>query len=174
MARDQDLFRWQFDLTWSLLEYHLDRLDDDDCLWPPADRCWTVRPAGDGRWVPDWEEPEPDPPPATSIGWLTWHLGWWWTSAVAAVTGAPIPPRTDVYWPGDAERTVAWLRGLRDEWVAAVAGLTKSDLAAQASFPWADRSDRSVGHTVGWVNAELMKNTAEIGQTRLLRAARLR
>jgi hypothetical protein len=30
-----------------------------------------------------------------------------------------------------------------------------------------------MGHTASWVNVELMKNVAEIGQLRLLRAAEL-
>ncbi len=29
----------------------------------------------------------------------------------------------------------------------------------------------TVAHMVGWINAELMKNAAEIGQLRLVRAA---
>src|SRR5205823_5335738 len=35
---------------------------------------------------------------------------------------------------------------------------------------WAD-PERTVAHMVAWVNAELMKNAAEIGQLRLLHAA---
>lgn len=30
-------------------------------------------------------------------------------------------------------------------------------------------TDHTVTHTIGWVNAELMKNVAEIGQLRLMR-----
>ncbi|MGW3787450.1 hypothetical protein ACWD5Z_22890 [Micromonospora chokoriensis] len=52
-----------------------------------------------------------------TIGWLTWHMGWWWTV------------------------TIDHLR------------------------------DHTVTHTIGWVNAELMNNVAEIGQLRLMRAA---
>ncbi len=69
-------------------------------------------------------------------------------------------------WPGP-EKTVAWLRGLRDEWVTVLDTL---DLTAPSTFPWPD-PDKTVGHTVAWVNAELMKNATEIGQLRMLRAA---
>lgn len=48
------------------------------------------------------------------------------------------------------------------------------DLPARAPFPWVDRPDRTVGHTAAWVNAELMKNTAELGQLRLIQAAAVR
>ena len=58
------LARWQFELTWSLLELHLSTLTTEQYRWRPAGRCWELRPAGDGTAYPDWVEPEPDPPPA--------------------------------------------------------------------------------------------------------------
>jgi hypothetical protein len=54
---------------------------------------------------------------------------------------------------------------LRDEWVAVLDTL---DLDAPSTFPW---PDQTVGHTVAWLNAELMKNVTEIGQLRMLRSA---
>ncbi len=38
-----DVLRRQFDVTWALFEYHLDRLEPGEFLWQPAPRCWTVR-----------------------------------------------------------------------------------------------------------------------------------
>jgi hypothetical protein len=55
--------RWQFDLAWALLDFHLERLEPDDFLWEPSPHCFTVRRDADGVWVADWEEPEPDPAP---------------------------------------------------------------------------------------------------------------
>lgn len=40
---------------------------------------------------------------------------------------------------------------------------------ALTSFPWQD-SEHVVAHMIGWGDAELMKNGAEIGQLRMLRA----
>ena len=165
------VLRWQFELVWSLLDLHLNQLDDEDFLWRPAECCRTVRPDSEGRWLPDWEEPEPDPAPTVTIGWLSWHVGWWWTVALDHATGRPPRTREEISWPGDAERTIAWLRALRADWLAVLDRLTESDLDAVASYPWRDNPDRTVGHMVSWVNAELMKNTAEIGQLRLLRVA---
>jgi len=163
------LLRWQFDLTWSLLELHLADLTDDDCRWEPAPACWSVRPGPDGRWYADWVSPEPDPPPVATIGWVSWHIGWWWTRTLAGLAGTPAPEPQRLPWPGGAAGTVAWLGRLRADWLAVLDRLTEDDLAAPAAYPWRDRPDRTVGHTVAWVNAELMKNTAEIGQLRLLR-----
>jgi hypothetical protein len=36
-----------------------------------------------------------------------------------------------------------------------------------APFPWHDRPDRTIGHMVFWVNGELMKNAAELGQLKM-------
>jgi hypothetical protein len=155
----RDLLRWQFDLTWALFEYHLERLSPDDYLWEPAGNVWTIR---DG--VPDWADTEPDPVPVPTVAWVSWHLGWWWSVAVDHAHGRAARAREDIVWPGP-DATEAWLRGLRAEWVAVLDTL---DLSAPSTFPW---PDKTVGHTVAWVNAELMKNVTEIGQLRMLRSA---
>ncbi|RZQ62483.1 DinB family protein [Amycolatopsis suaedae] len=163
----RDLMRWQFDLTWQLFEYHLGRLRAGDFLAEPAPVCWTMRPDGDG-WVPDWAETEPDPVPVPTIGWVTWHLGWWWTVTADHLSGREPRRREDVAWPGPGEPAIAWLRDLRTRWLAVLDSLSDADLDGPAPFPFPD-SGLTVAHTLGWVNAELMKNVAEIGQLRLVR-----
>ncbi|MEV6121622.1 DinB family protein [Streptomyces sp. NPDC052077] len=165
------LLRRQFDLTWALFEYHLERLEPDDFLWEPAGVCWTMRRDGDGAWVPDWAESEPDPVPVPTIGWLSWHIGWWWSVAADHAHGRTPRERDAVVWPGEGAPTVEWLRGLRADWLAALGGLTAADLDATAAFPPQDDPAYSVADMAAWVNAELMKNVAEIGQLRLQRAA---
>lgn len=103
---------------------------------------------------------------------MSWHLGWWLGVATDRVRGRTPSERADVRWPGAGEPAVAWLRGLREEWTAAVDALTDAGLDRPAAFPWPEDSGHTVAHLLAWVNAELMKNVAEIGQLRLLRAAR--
>ncbi len=167
-----ELVRWQFDLTWSLFEFHLERLSEADFLWEPAALCWTLRPDGAGGWVPDWAETEPDPIPVPTIGWLSWHIGWWWSAALDHVRGNP--PRTpgDIAWPGPGLPTVTWLRRSRAEWIELLDALDDDALAGAAAYPWPAEAGMTIAHLVSWVDAELMKNVAEIGQLRLLRAAR--
>ncbi|GAA1914022.1 DinB family protein [Streptomyces sodiiphilus] len=166
-----ELLRWQFDLTWSLFEYHLERLEPHDFLWEPVPHCWTVRPDAEGRWLPDWADTEPEPVPVPTIGWISWHLGWWWSVATDHAQRRTPRERTDVAWPGEGGPAIAWLRGLRDEWLTVLTGLTDSDLDFTAPFPWPHDSAYTVAHMAAWVNSELMKNATEIGQLRLLRAA---
>ncbi|MEV6278620.1 DinB family protein [Nocardia sp. NPDC051832] len=165
------VLRWQFDLVWALFEYHLERLETADFLWEPAELCWTLRQDESGVWVPDWADAEPDPIPVPTIGWVSWHIGWWWTVTIDHLRHRPIHDRAEVEWPGPGSAAVDWLRDLRTEWSQLLDQISEADLAAAATFPWPDDPGKSVAHTVAWVNAELMKNAAEIGQLRLLRAA---
>lgn len=161
---------WQFDLAWALADLHLSALVDDDFLWQPAPLCWTVRPDVAGVWRPDSADTEPDPIPVPTIGWLTWHIDWWWSVTIDHLTGATPRDRTDVTWPGNGAVAVARLRESSASWREVVANA--DDLNAPSSFPWGADAGRTVAHTVLWVNVELTKNISEIGQLRLLRAAR--
>ena len=149
-----DELLWQFDLTWELADLHLAALVEDDFLWEPAPLCWTLRPDTDGVWRPDWADSEPDPIPVPTIAWLTWHVLWWWSTTIDRVSGAAPRDRGDVAWPGDGAAAVTAIRELAARWWALLAEL-----------------DGEHARTALWLNAELMKNIAEIGQLRLLRAA---
>jgi hypothetical protein len=167
----RDLLRWQFDLTWSLFEPHLEHLTPEDFRWEPATRCATMRPGVDGGWVPDWPEPEPEPAPIPTIGWVSWHIGWWWTVTLDHAQGRAPWDRGEIEWPGDGKATIEWLRALHRDWLVVLDRLTDAELDVTAPFPWRNNPERTVAHMVGWVNSELMENAAEIGQLRLLRAA---
>ncbi|SHF38174.1 DinB family protein [Streptoalloteichus hindustanus] len=73
---------WRFELVSQLDWYWMNQfrprlagLTDDEYRWEPVPGCWTVRPAADGRPVPDWEWPAPEPPPVTTIAWRVAHIG---------------------------------------------------------------------------------------------------
>ncbi len=164
------VLRRQFNLTWSLLEWHLGRLDSEDFLWEPGQHCWTVREGAYGQWWPDFAETEPEPVPVPTIAWITWHIDWWWTVTIDHVQGRTPRDRTEILWAGTGQAAVDRLRSLRAEWLAILDGLNTDDLDAAAPFPWRDDPERTLADTLAWVTAELMKNTAELGQLRLLRA----
>ncbi|WP_280399668.1 DinB family protein [Nocardia carnea] len=172
MSSRRDLLRWQFDLIWSLSQLHFEALTDDDSHWEPAGVIWTVHRGPDGRWRPDFADTEPDPVPATTIAWLTWHIGWWWSSAIAHAEGRPIPERTEVFWPGDTAAALTWLNELREHWLRVLDGCDDTELERATSYPWPAEAGLTVAHLAAWVNVELLKNATEIGQLRILRAAR--
>lgn len=167
-----DEARRQFDLAWALTELHLGALTEEDFMWEPAELCWTVRRDDAGRWHADFADVEPDPVPVPTIAWLTWHIDYWWSAAIATLEGRVAPVATDVGWAGTGKDAVARLRALAEQWRHVLADLTAALLTEPAVFPWGAGQGRSVADTVLWVNVELTKNAAEIGQLRLLRAAR--
>lgn len=167
----RQLCAWQFNVAWALFEEHVPRLGESQCRWSPAAEPLDVWRDHHGRWHGVWLDPEPPDPPPPTMAWLTWHLGYWWTATLAERAGAPIAEPHEVEWPGTLADAITWLRELRSRWLMVLDGLTDADLARPAHFPWRHRTDRTVAHQVWWVNAELMKNVAEIGQLRFLHAA---
>jgi hypothetical protein len=130
-----------------------------------------VRPDAAGNWLPDCANTEPDPVPVPTIGWVSWHIGWWWSTAIDHAQGRTLRERTDITWPGNGPATVAWLQDLRTQWLAVLDKLTDADLDAASMLPWQPPPDNTLGHMIAWLNAELMKNVAEIGQLQLIWAA---
>jgi hypothetical protein len=62
------------DRAWDPLAARLAGLADAEYSWEPAPAGWTVRPSADNVWRADWQEPEPEPPPLTTIAWRVWHI----------------------------------------------------------------------------------------------------
>lgn len=75
--------------------------------------------------------------------------------------------RAGVDWPGSAADAVERLRALAVGWNRLLD--SDPDLDVPIAYPWSD--PRPARYTPAWVNAELMKNVAEIGVMRHLRAA---
>lgn len=49
-------------------------MTDEEYFWEPVEGCWRVYRRADGRWDHDYEEPDPDPAPFTTIGWRLAHI----------------------------------------------------------------------------------------------------
>jgi DinB superfamily len=78
-----DLLRRTFVDSCESLDRIVTGLEDDEYNWEPVPGCWTVhrrsepraRSAdGSGEWVIDYEIPEPDPAPVTTIAWRLCHV----------------------------------------------------------------------------------------------------
>ncbi|GAA2564038.1 DinB family protein [Mycolicibacterium diernhoferi] len=166
-----EALRGQFDLAWALTDLHLSALTEEDFLWEPAAVVWTMHRDAAGSWYPDWAETEPDPIPVPTVGWLTWHIIYWWSAAADELTGRPARPPGEIGWPGPMN-SVRAIRSLCDRWRQILATLSHDDLGAPCAFPWGPGGGRTVADTVLWLNIELTKNGSEIGALRMMRAAR--
>ena len=161
----------QLDIAWKLMSYHLDGLTTQECLWRPADRGLHVHRLDDGTWRADWPDRETYDIGPPSIAWITWHVGFWWSTALDRAFGGGALQRDDVRWPGDAEGVRDDLKQLHTRWVNAIEPLSEADLQSAERTRW-PYTDRPFGDVVAWVNIELTKNAAEIGYARFLYAVR--
>ncbi len=73
----------QLDWHWQILRRRWESLTDEEYLWEPVDGCWSLRPradavtpmaAGAGDVVADFQDPEPQPAPVTTIAWRMGHI----------------------------------------------------------------------------------------------------
>ena len=166
-ASTRDFFLRQLDIGWKLLSYHLDGLTTADCLRRPAGRGLHVHQDGDGQWRADWPDHEGYDLGPPSIGWITWHIGFWWSMVLDHSFGGATLMREEVTWPGTADAARSWIEGLHQQWRQAVERLSEEDLHSNRLTRWPLR-DRPFGDVVAWVNIEVTKNAAEIGYARFL------
>lgn len=161
----------QLDTAWKLASFHLDGLSTAECLWRPAPRGPHVHRAADGRWRADWPEHEGYDLGPPSIGWVTWHIGYWWSMAIDHSFGRGTLTRADVAWPGSADGVREWIGGLHAAWLAEVSGLGHQQIRSRSRTRWPFHA-RPFSDVLAWVNLELTKNAAEIGYARFLFATR--
>lgn len=129
-------------LTWHWDHHvrpHLDGLTDEEYLWEPVPGCWSIRPraqavtsmaAGAGDLVADYEFPEPDPAPVTTIAWRLGHVivGVFGMRNASHFGGPPIEYAT-ARWAAGAGTALAQLDDAYSRWVAGVRDLGATRLA---------------------------------------------
>lgn len=164
-----DLLSRQFDTALALARYHLDTLEDAHCLWRPTERGPHVWHQEDG-WRADWPEDESYAAGSPSIGWLCWHMLYWWSMALDHNFGDGTLDRHGVIWPGSAEGFRAEFDRLTHAWQTVLADLQRRPELAQEPVHW-PVPGRNRADLAAWVNLELVKNAAEIGVLRFLYAS---
>lgn len=162
---EPDVLREQLSLVWRLAGEALADISDDEALWLPTSNGWTVRRSANGRWVADWSDTEPDPLPSSSIAWVQWHVLWWWSTVINRSFGDGALRREDIDWPGSQESMDA-IDSLRIDWLSRLDSLGPDDLRSPERTRWPYADGRPFLHVVAWVNAELMKNVAEMAYIR--------
>jgi len=128
----------QLDEAYRLVRERVEGLTDEEFWWEPVPDCWTVRRGADGRWSADYAEPDPEPPPFTTIAWRLVHLA---ECKVMYHEYAFGPGR--LTWPEiDSAHTaadaIALLEHGQQLLVSALAGLTDADLDAPRMTNWGE------------------------------------
>lgn len=170
--RIRNTLNFQFQISWQLLEIHLDGLTDEEYLWRPASKGLHIVNES-GVWRPDWPESEAYDIGPASIAWLTWHITFWWTMVLDYSFGNGTLTREGVRCPGNIKETRENIIRLRNEWEAAVAGLPDDEILSGNRTKW-PFTNKPFPELAAWLNLELMKNAAEIGYCRFLYASRER
>ncbi|MGH3882482.1 MAG: DinB family protein [Pseudonocardiaceae bacterium] len=175
----------QLDWHWRVqLRPRLEGLTDAEYLWEPVPGCWSIRPrgeatsamaAGAGDWVADFELPEPDPTPITTIAWRLGHIsiGLFAMRASAHFGDGSVSYQT-THWPATAASALDLLDRSYEAWTSAVRALDHNGLAravGPAEGPWADHSMATL---VLHINREAIHHGAEVSLLRDLYRASFR
>ena len=172
-------------LSWHW-EHHLrpmlDGLTDEEYLWEPVGGAWSIRPraeartalaAGGGDLVADFEHPEPDPAPVTTIAWRIAHsrVGVFGQRTASHFGRDPIVYQSAV-WAADAATALAELDDEYAAWTKGVAGLTLEDLGRPVGPAEGPFAEHPYAELVLHINREVIHHGAEILLLRDLYRAR--
>jgi hypothetical protein len=151
----------------------LEGLGDEEYLWEPAPGAWSIRPRGQattpkaygpGEWVLDFDSPEPDPAPVTSIAWRLGHLAsgfegrWHWTFGERRTD-----PKLLVDFTPSAALSLERFWPLIDRWRDSVAAMTDEQLDTPGfgQYPYGLDPQLPFIGIVWWTNRELIHHLAE-------------
>ena len=166
-------------LTWHWthqLRARLEGLSDDEYFWEPVPGCWNVRPrgtgaapvqAGSGPMTIDFEWPEPDPPPMTTIAWRLGHV----IVGVLAVRNASHFGRAPVDYQsfdyaGTAAAALTQLDTEYATWLTGVEFLGEAGLARPCGEAEGPYADLPMAALVLHINRELIHHLAEVSLLR--------
>jgi hypothetical protein len=162
-------------LTWHWeghVRPRLEGLTDEEYLWEPAPGAWSVRPAGTattgqatggGDWTIDFELPEPQPAPVTTIAWRIGHIvvGIFGARTASHFGGRPADYATWEY-AGTADEALAQLDETYAGWVAGVRTLDAEALARPVGPAEGPFAEHPMAELLLHINREAIHHGAEI------------
>ena len=138
MTAATDLLAQQLEGAYSSVRGRVEELSDDEFFWEPAPGCWTVRRTPTGRWAADYEEPDPDPAPLTTIAWRLVHLAECKLMYHEYAFGSATLTWDDLDSPNSAASAVAALEYGQGLLVEDLRGLTDEDLEVPRFTNWGE------------------------------------
>ncbi len=163
----------QVEFYWTVhLRPRLDGLTDEEFFWEPVDRSWSLRPGPDGAMRMDGVgEPEPTPPPVTTIAWRLVHVAAGIYSRASTFFGdGSVPADATMFdprhQPGALPSSAAEGLDLLDRsyawWRDGIAALDDDALAAPLGPRGAYFANDPMAALIVHVNRETMHHGAEI------------
>ena len=167
----------QLDWHWqTTLRPRLDGLTDAEYLWEPVPGCWSLRPrgesvaamaAGAGEWVADFEFPEPEPAPVTTIAWRMGHVAIGCLGMRASNhfgDGAVAYETTE--WPGTAEGGLALLDHHYGAWMDGIRSLDAAALARPCGPAEGPFASEPMAALILHISREVLHHGAELALLR--------
>jgi uncharacterized damage-inducible protein DinB len=128
----------QLEAAYRALRDRVEGLTDEEFWWEPVADCWTVRRGADGRWSADYAEPDPDPPPFTTIAWRLVHVAECKVMYHEYAFGEGRLTWPEIDSAHTAADAIAMLEHGQHLLVAALDGLTDADLDAPRMTNWGE------------------------------------
>jgi hypothetical protein len=157
---------------WDILRRRLDDLTDDEYRWEPVTAMWSLRRRADavtpmaggaGDTVADYENPEPEPGPLTTIAWRMAHVSVGIFGERAANhfgDGGVSYEATD--WPLTAAGGLELLDRHYDAWITGVRSLDDDGLARPCGPAEGPFAEHPIAALVLHINREAIHHGAEI------------
>ncbi|MEX2395049.1 MAG: DinB family protein [Actinomycetota bacterium] len=148
-------------------------LTDAEYHWEPVDRAWGIRLRDDGTWFPDWEWPEPDPPPVTTIAWRMSHIACGLLAMrISGHFGDGSVGYENFDYKGTAAEGIAQADAYFKEWIAHLETMDEQALwkpIGTVEGPWAENPFVTL---ILHISREVIHHAAEIALLRDLYRAR--
>ena len=156
----RELLSTQLAIPWSLADrFVLPSLNEEVAHWEPSSNVCAVHNRADGRWSVDFPDESALPLPDVTAAWLLWHITWWWTNAERWTQHQDALSPSAMPWAGSVTAAVSEIRGLNMQW-SRLLSVHPMDATTGAPFP----TGQSFAGLASWVNVELTKSIAELGQ----------
>ncbi|MGH8946085.1 MAG: DinB family protein [Acidimicrobiia bacterium] len=173
----------QLDWHWqNQLRRRFEGLTDEEFLWEPVQGCWSIRPRGEatsalaggaGDYVVDWEYPEPQPPPVTTIAWRLGHMAVGVLGARAANHfGDGGVDYHSTRWSPHVADGLALLDRSYEAWMTGLRTLTEENLGRPCGPSEGPYADEPLAGLVLHINREVIHHGAEVALLRDLYRAR--
>jgi hypothetical protein len=169
----------QFDFHWNVqLRPRFEGLTDDEYFWEPVKGCWSIHPRdekrsamqdGKGDLVYDYEFPEPDPAPVTTIAWRLAHMS---TSCFGMRAGnhfgKPWPDGwwSDFKWPATAAAGLELLDASYATWLKGIRSLDDDGMARAVGPSEGRWHEAPFAGLILHINREVIHHGAEVALLR--------
>ncbi len=160
----------QFEISWQLLTCHLDGLTVEECLWEPTEKGIFLKKSDKNKWKGDFPATEGYEMGPPNIGWLTWHIDYWWSMTINHSFGDCKLDKDAIEWQPSVNHILDTFNKHKDKWLEQLSGLSDQDINSKTFSKWPVQ-DCPFSDIISWLNVELMKNAAEIGYVRFLYAS---